>query len=181
MFEQPVALVERFHQGPLLSGTLTHTHTHRMTTAERSHTLSGGILTGRPCRLSKWSKHFCRLVFSMLICNRDMSCTHKHGPNDPPMGLFHKPSCPCRTSPSLSVLSWTPTSRASGRPSSRRLSFNRLLIRLTVSSVLGLLLLLFTCCSCVSLADASLWSVAVLQVPADLSPHSMDCVNFSSE
>lgn len=41
------------------------------------------IPTGRPCRLSKWSKHFCRLVFSIFIWKWDMSCTHKDRTNGP--------------------------------------------------------------------------------------------------
>lgn len=41
------------------------------------------IPTGCPCRLSKWSKHFCRLVFSIFIWKRDMSCTHKNRTNVP--------------------------------------------------------------------------------------------------
>lgn len=31
-------------------------------------------LTGRPCRLSKYSKHFCRVIFSRAICPCVISC-----------------------------------------------------------------------------------------------------------
>lgn len=76
----------------------------------------------------------------------------------------------------------------SGRPSSRRFSFSLLEIVLTVSSTLGLvLLLLLSVCSSVPVGAASLWSVLVLHVSGDwwkslcpLRPPSSDCLSFSS-
>ena len=68
----------------------------------------------------------------------------------------------------------------SGRPSSRRLSFSRFAIVLTVSSTFGLvLLLLLSCCSSVPVSAASFWSMLV--PPCPLSPTSSDCLSFSSK
>lgn len=81
-----------------------------------------------------------------------------------------------------------PTSTLSGRPSSRRLSFSRLVIMLTVSSISGLALLSLSSCSSAPASAASLWPVLVLHVSADglkspgpRRPPSPERLSFSSE
>lgn len=159
-------------------------------------------LTGRPCRLSKYSRHFCRLVFSVVIWKWDISCTYRHSETLFAAYLWSTDSL-CliislvkTTTPTLRYLyvcgehaAATLTLMLSGRPSSRLLSFSLLVIMLTVSSTFGSVLpLLLSCCSSVPVSAASLWSVLVLhrtaeglEPPCPLRPQSTDCVNLSSE
>lgn len=99
------------------------------------------------------------------------------------------PGNPTTKTYATTCLCFISTLMLSGTPSSRRLSFSLLVIVLSVSSTLGLeLLLLLRCRRSVPVSAASLWSLLVLRVltggfkpPCPRSPASSDCLSLSSE